>query len=156
MLFRKALPEDALFIAEALKDILALHARGREDIFRSTGAKYKKDAVLDMLTQPNKHIFVAVDENTVCGYAICELMIKRDNPVHKDRTVFYLDDLYMLPSTRGKGSGKAFMDHLFDYAKSLGCDSFELNVWEFDGSATEFYKKCGMTTQRRIMEKKLK
>ena len=155
MMFRKALPEDAAFIAEALKDILALHARGREDIFRSNGAKYNESAVLDMLSQPQKHVFVAVNNNVLCGYAICELLKIENNPVLKNRVVFYLDDLYLLPETRGTGCGKMFMDYLFNYAKSLECDSFELNVWEFDGSATEFYKKCGMTTQRQTMEKKL-
>ena len=156
MIFRRALPEDTSFIAEALKDILILHARGREDIFRSTGAKYDEIAVLEMLSQPNKFIFVAVNNNNICGYAICELLTIENNTVLKDRVVFYLDDLYLLPETRGTGCGKKFMDYLFEYAKSLGCNSFELNVWEFDGSATGFYKKCGMTTQRRIMEKPLK
>lgn len=156
MHFRKATVSDADFISEALKDILALHATGRGDIFRPCGAKYDKNAVIKLLSEEDKHLFVAVEGETVCGYAICYINIKKDDPVLKDRTVFYLDDLYILPSFRGKGSGKAFMDHLLDYAKQLDCDSFELNVWEFDGSATVFYKKCGMTTQRRIMEKPLK
>ncbi len=155
MLFRKAQKSDSLFIAECLKDILSLHARGREDIFKNCGGKYTACDIEKMLDEKDIYIFVAEDAGEKLGYAICYYKEIKSDPVLKDRTVFYLDDLYMLPSTRGKGSGKAFMDYLFDYAKSLGCDSFELNVWEFEGSATDFYKKCGMTTQRRTMEKKL-
>lgn len=156
MLFRKANKEDCLFIAEALKDILALHANGRGDIFRSAGAKYDKCSVEKQLNEMDKHIFVAEESGVLYGYAICNTVIKKDDAVLKDRKIFYLDDLYILPSCRGKGEGKAFMDFLFGYAKNNDFDTFELNVWEFDGSATTFYEKCGMTTQRRIMEKKLK
>ena len=156
MLFRKANKEDCTFIAESLKDILALHASGRGDIFRSSGAKYDKNAVEKQLNDTDKHIFVADEKGVLCGYAICNTIINMDNAVLKDRKVFYLDDLYILPSYRGKGTGKAFMDFLFNYAMKKNFDTFELNVWEFDGSATAFYEKCGMTTQRRIMEKKLK
>lgn len=45
MHFRKATVSDADFISEALKDILALHATGRGDIFRPCGAKYDKNAL---------------------------------------------------------------------------------------------------------------
>ena len=40
MLFRKAEKSDSLFIAMCLEDILALHAKGREDIFKGCGGKY--------------------------------------------------------------------------------------------------------------------
>ena len=155
MLFRKAVKDDSAFIAESLKAILSLHAKGREDIFRSSGAKYTAEDIVNMLSDTDTHIFVAEENGVLYGYAICYIVIKKDDPVFKDRAVFYLDDLYVLPETRGKGIGHKFMDFLFGYAKECGCRSFELNVWEFDGSATGFYKKCGMTTQKRTMEKKL-
>lgn len=155
MIFRKAVSEDSLFIAESLKDILALHAAGRGDIFRSEGAKYGEADIIKMLDEDNKYVFVVQNNGTLCGYAICNAVIKKDHPVLKDRKVFYLDDLYLLPSCRGKGTGRAFMDFLTDFAQKQGFEYFELNVWEFDGSASSFYEKCGLTTQRRIMEKKL-
>ena len=155
MLFRKAVKDDSAFIAESLKAILSLHAKGREDIFRSSGAKYTAEDIENMLFDTDTHIFVVEKNDVLYGYAICYKLIKKDDPVLMDRTVFYLDDLYVVPETRGNGIGHKFMDFLFGYAKECGCQSFELNVWEFDGSATGFYEKCGMTTQRRIREKKL-
>lgn len=155
MLFRKAVKYDSAFIAESLKAILSLHAKGREDIFRSSGAKYTAEDIENMLSDTDTHIFVAEKNGVLYGYAICYKLIKKDDPVLMDRTVFYLDDLYVVPETRGNGIGRKFMDFLFGYAKECGCQFFELNVWEFDGGATGFYEKCGMTTQRRTMEKKL-
>ena len=155
MLFRKAVKDDSAFIAESLKAILSLHAKGREDIFRSSGAKYTAEDIENMISDTDTHIFVAEKNGVLYGYAICYKLIKKDDPVLMDRTVFYLDDLYIVPETRGNGIGHKFMDFLFGYAKECGCQSFELNVWEFDGSATGFYEKYGMTTQRRTMEKKL-
>lgn len=155
MVYRKALKSDCIFISECLKDILSLHAKGRADIFKNCGGKYTADDIEKMLNEKDVHIFVAEESGEKLGYAICYYKEIKNDPVLKDRTVFYLDDLYVLPKTRGKGAGNGFMEYLFEYAKSLNCRSFELNVWEFDGSATPFYEKCGMTTQRRIMEKKL-
>ena len=155
MLYRKAQRSDSVFIAECLKDILSLHARGREDIFKDCGGKYTAFDIEKMLCDDNIHIFVAEETGEKLGYAICYYKEIKNDPVLKDRRIFYLDDLYLLPVTRGKGAGNGFMEYLFAYARSLGCTSFELNVWEFDGSATGFYKKCGMTTQKQIMEKKL-
>lgn len=155
MLFRKAVKDDSAFIAESLKAILSLHAKGREDIFRSSGAKYTAEDIENMLSDTDTHIFVAEKNGVLYGYAICYKLIKKDDPVLIDRAVFYLDDLYVVPETRGNGIGRKFMDFLFGYAKKCGCQFFELNVWEFDDSATGFYEKCGMATQRRTMEKKL-
>ncbi len=153
MLYRKALKTDTLFIAECLKDILALHANGREDIFNLAGGKYTASDIENMLGEDNIHIFIAEDCGEKLGYAICYVKEIKNDAVLKDRVIFYLDDLYLLPVSRGKGGGNGFMEFLLDYAKSLGCDSFELNVWEFDGSAVGFYKKCGFQTQKRTMEK---
>ena len=155
MLFRKAEKSDSLFIAMCLEDILALHAKGREDIFKGCGGKYTAYDIENMLEEENVHIFLAEESGEKLGYAICYYKEIKNDAVLKDRKIFYLDDLYLLPATRGMGAGNRFMEYLFAYAKDLGCTSFELNVWEFDGSATGFYKKCGMTTQKQIMEKKL-
>ena len=155
MLFRKAVKNDSAFIAESLKAILSLHAKGREDIFKNCGGKYTALDIEKMLDERDIHIFVAEESGENLGYAICYYKEIKNDPVLKDRVIFYLDDLYLLPATRGMGAGNGFMEYLFAYGKDLGCTSFELNVWEFDGSATGFYEKCGMTTQRRTMEKKL-
>ena len=45
MVYRKALKSDCVFIAECLKDILSLHARGRKDIFKNCGGKYTADDI---------------------------------------------------------------------------------------------------------------
>ncbi len=154
MIFRKAQKEDCPFIAEALKDILKIHCSGREDIFRNIGAKYSCEQVEIMLSEQDKLLYVAESNGTLCGYAICKIQ-HIESDILRPRKVFYLDDLYISKLCRGKGDGKTFMDFLVAEARALCCSSFELNVWEFKGGATEFYKKCGFTTQRRIMEKKI-
>ena len=67
----------------------------------------------------------------------------------------YLDDLCVMPEYRDRGIGHRFMNMLFDEAKKRGCDNFELNVWEFNSRAVSFYESCGLTVQRRRMEKRL-
>lgn len=155
MIFRTAVNSDASFIADALKDILKLHFDGRHDIFRFEGAKYSVEEIEKMIITDGTYIFVAEDNGVLCGYSICYDRSVANNYILRDRKIFYLDDLYILPSHRGEGTGKLFMDMLVSFAKNNGFESFELNVWEFPNSATDFYKKCGFVTQKRTMELKL-
>ncbi len=154
MLFRLAREGDCEYIAESLKEILKLHSVGRKDIFNNTGAKYSATDVKAMLSEENTCVYVAEDLTSLYGYAICKIKTINSS-VLKKRKVFYLDDLFVSPQARSKGLGKAFTEYLITQAKAMECVSFELNVWEFEGSATGFYEKCGFATQRRIMEMKL-
>ena len=40
-------------------------------------------------------------------------------------------------------------------AKELDCRRMELNCWDFNENAIDFYEAIGMNTQRRIMEKRI-
>jgi GNAT superfamily N-acetyltransferase len=55
----------------------------------------------------------------------------------------YLDDLYVIPSLRGKGIGKKLMNKVFDIAKIEKCNRVRWQVSKWNTSAIEFYKKIG-------------
>jgi len=59
----------------------------------------------------------------------------------------YLEDLYVSPSYRGVGAGKALLNHLAKIAISKGCGRFEWNVLDWNEPAIKFYQSIGAKPQ---------
>ena len=63
------------------------------------------------------------------------------------RNGIYLEDLYITPSSRGSGAGKALLKHLAKKAVDEGCGRFEWNVLDWNTPAIEFYESFGAKAQ---------
>lgn len=57
----------------------------------------------------------------------------------------YLEDLYVKPAWRGRGAGKAMLQHLATLAVERGCGRFEWSVLDWNQNAIRFYEKMGAT-----------
>jgi GNAT superfamily N-acetyltransferase len=55
----------------------------------------------------------------------------------------YLEDLFVKPSFRGKGIGKALLLHLAQIAVSENCGRFQWQVLDWNTPAIDFYKSLG-------------
>ena len=61
------------------------------------------------------------------------------------RPGLYLEDLYVQPAHRGRGLGKALLQHLGALAVERGCGRFEWSVLDWNENAIAFYEKMGAT-----------
>ena len=59
------------------------------------------------------------------------------------RPGLYLEDLFVRPTYRGKGLGKALFLHLARLAHEKGCGRMEWSVLDWNTPAIEFYKNMG-------------
>jgi GNAT superfamily N-acetyltransferase len=55
----------------------------------------------------------------------------------------YLEDLYVTPSHRNTGAGKALLQHLARVAVAEGCGRFEWSVLDWNEPALQFYRAIG-------------
>lgn len=59
----------------------------------------------------------------------------------------YLEDLYVRPTMRGKGIGKALLLELARMGKERGCGRLEWSVLDWNTPSIEFYKGLGAVAQ---------
>ena len=153
MNIRKATEGDIPAVLRLLGQISAVHEQGRPDIFKAV-TKYSRDDLIRIFDSDETPVFVA-DDSGVVGYAFCVVKTTVGNRLMHDSKMIYIDDLCVDESERGKGVGRQIFEYVEKYAKSIGCDSITLNVWEFNAAARRFYEARGMSPQKTVMEKKI-
>ena len=69
-----------------------------------------------------------------------------------DIKTFYIDDLCVDETMRGKHIGKELYEGAVLLAKREGCYNVTLNVWSCNPSAIRFYEGLGLIPQKIGME----
>ena len=137
-----------------LQQVGEVHHQIRPDLFRAGAQKYDEGALLALLADELRPIFIA-EEDGILGYCFCVLQITENDPVLCDRRVIYIDDLCVDETVRGKGVARALYDAVLAYGRENRFDAVTLNVWSGNDRAMHFYEKVGMKPQKVGMEMKL-
>ena len=150
MEIRKANVNDIPRLLVLLSEVLEVHAKLRPDLFVSDTTKYSTEDLELMLKDENKVIYVALINDYVTGYAMCEIRMPASNMY--PNKIFHLDDLCVDEKYRHQGIGKALYQKVVELAKQYNCYEITLNVWPGNEAAIKFYEKMGMKTRSIIME----
>ena len=152
MVIRRAEEKDIPGMLTLLQQVGQVHRDIRPDIFREDAQKYDRAALLALLEDPLRPIFVASEDHRVLGYCFCVHKSCKDHPIFLDRSELYIDDLCVDEGCRGSGIATALYDHVRSYAKESGCNVITLNVWCGNVGAMHFYGKMGMKERNITME----
>ena len=151
MKIRLATEKDIPRINDLLRQVLGVHYNARPDLFKERTKKYTDEELKGILNTPDTPVFVAEEERVV-GYVFCQIL-KTGNSVLKPVKTLYIDDLCVDEKERGKGIGGELYRYALAYAKEQNCYNLTLNVWAGNDSALKFYEKCGLGTQKTVLEK---
>jgi len=117
------------------------HAYG--EILSPEQLKYMLEQIYSLASLQNQlvalnHAFILVlDNNIPVGFASF-------SPKEKNRKIYRLHKIYVLPQQQGTGTGKLLLAHVINSIKSMGATSLELNVNRHN-TARLFYEKHGFT-----------
>jgi GNAT superfamily N-acetyltransferase len=89
--------------------------------------------------QPHLFAHVAQIDGSVVGMAIWFLNYSTWEGTHG----IYLEDLYVTPSARGAGCGRALLAHLAGICAERGYARLELSVLDWNAPAIGFYRALG-------------
>ncbi len=136
-----------------LRQVLSVHHKGRPDLFLPDAKKYTDCELKELLSDDLRPVFAAFgDKGEMLGYCFCIIKQHKNHNILTDVKTLYIDDLCVDESCRGQHIGKRLLEHVFCYAKSIGCYNVTLNVWAFNESAKKFYEACGFKPQKYEME----
>lgn len=151
MTIRQAKANDIPAILDLLGEILAVHHKGRPDIFKSSGSKYDHQQLTQLLDDPKQPVFVYEQEGEILGHLFCQIQEAKGSVLEPVKTLF-IDDLCVSSAARGQGLGEILMDFAKSYAKEQGCYNLTLDVWADNAGAVRFYERLGLEAQKMRME----
>jgi GNAT superfamily N-acetyltransferase len=134
MKIRPARRDEAAIILQLIKD-LAEYEKAPDEV------KATEKEILETIFAENPKVFcdfVEVDGD-IAGMAIWFLNYSTWQGKHG----IYLEDLYVRPEYRGRGYGKALLQHLASICNERGYGRFQWWVLDWNSPAIEFYRSLG-------------
>lgn len=139
-------------INELRKQVNDIHVEGRPDLFKPGFGDEIRDYAKVMMNNDNSDIIVVEREGVICGMACVECVDKPETPYSKGRRFYHVAEIAVDSNCRRQGVAKELFDFMVEDAKRRGIGRIELDVWEFNESAIEFYLAVGFKQTRRWME----
>jgi GNAT superfamily N-acetyltransferase len=93
----------------------------------------------------NMECAVAVDEGVIVGFTTYNLQ----NSTWSEGGHCYLEDLFVDPAVRGKGVGRALIDHVKSYAIENNCSRLYWNTDEDNATARKLYDTYTLESGKR-------
>ena len=132
---RRATPGDAAQVARLLHDFQA------EFDEPSPGLETLEDRYADLIR--SKEMIVLLIGDGPDGFT----QLRFRPWVYSAGLCAYLEELYVVPSLRGNGLGRALLEAAMDAARTEGAEQMELGTSEADTAARGLYESTGFTNR---------
>lgn len=127
---------------------LAMYERKQPEDIHVTEAALRKwafgpDRIFEALIArwDGEPVGMATYYTAFCGYLAAPLL--------------YLEDMFVLPNHRGKGTGTAILQKLALITKERGYCRMHLSVFNWNETALRLYEHVGMTIRKEIFQARL-
>lgn len=149
---REATAKDYDELCELFEEVDALHHDNLPHIFQTPNDSARRyDQYLGLMTDENVRLLVAeIDENLV-GFVH---IVLRDTPAHPifiPRNYVVVESIGVRSEYQNQGIGRMLMEAVHVWATEKGATSIELNVYEFNHKAINFYQRLGYELLSRKM-----
>ena len=96
---------------------------------------------------PKKNIYICENDGKIIGVV---LFTRHDtgDKLEKIKIYVQINEIAVLEEHRGEGIGQKLIGAVEDYAKSIGAQNLQLDVWGNNDSAIKFYEKKGFKLKK--------
>lgn len=117
----------------------------------------EEDIAFHLFEKKSAHCMLAFENDMAVGFALYFY----NYSTFLGKRGLYLEDLFVLPGSRGKGYGKMLLLHLVKIAADENCGRMEWSVLNWNQPAIDFYESLGAVpmnewTVYRLTEDKIK
>ena len=155
MSIRFAKYDDLEQVNKLRKQVNDLHVAARPETFKPGFPEELQEYIYTIFEDPLQKIIIYESDGAIRAYAVLNHITRPENPFMMVRDYLDIDELCVDREYRRKGIATQLIDFIKDYARSEGFDRVELNMWEFNNDALDFYESVGFSTFRRYLELKL-
>ncbi|MGZ8492482.1 MAG: N-acetyltransferase family protein [Gemmatirosa sp.] len=149
---RPARAGDADAVAAIAQEVHAIHVAALPHIFQPATATVATPADMARLAaQPGQLLLVAVDADTVVGYAHAEAQATPDTSYKRAAARLHVHAMAVTAAHRGRGVGQALLAAVRAEAAVRGMDGVSLEVYAFNDAARAFYEREGFVVERARM-----
>lgn len=152
---RIATIEDFDRINELRKQVNELHVNGRPDHFKAGWNEELQNHAKECIEVDNKDILVAERNGVICGFACVDYIDVPESPYRFAKHFYHVGEFGVDKTFHRQGVATELVQFMKKHAKEKGFSQIELDVWEFNPEAIEFYEAVGFSCIRRYMEMKL-
>lgn len=139
-------------VNELRKQVNDIHVEGRPDVFKAGFGSEMRDFAKVIISGENSNIIVAERSGVICGMASVDYVNKLETPFGNARRFYHVQEIAVDVKYRRQGVAKELLEFMIADAKKRNLGKIELDVWEFNDSAIEFYQAAGFRQTRRWLE----
>jgi GNAT superfamily N-acetyltransferase len=155
-IIREANQADYAGLCAIFAEVHALHLEALPHIFREPdGPALSAEFVDETIADQRAALFVAEREGQIIGLVYLSQDEAPNQPILMPRRYVSIHTLAVRKDCRHAGVGRALMERAHRWAYDQGVYEIELNVWEFNTLAIEFYEQLGYATASRKMSTQL-
>ncbi len=149
---RTATPEDYETVAPIYESVLAHHVTPLPERFtQGPVLALSPQRFLEIITQPGSTVLVAEIATSIVGCAIVSIERSPEDDMYVPRSYAKVHLVGVLANARGRGIGRALMQHIHVWTLERSVREVELVVWEFNTDARHLYEALGYQTISRRM-----
>ena len=147
MNLRRATSSDAAAVGRIHVESWNVAYRGimPDDVIAKTDLVYRTTFWAERIADRDWPVFV-IEHDGEC-VAFCQMIPSKD-PDDDPTQVGHITSLHVLPQLRGRGHGRALMDHVLDEFRNRGYSTVTLWVLEQNRAARRFYERYGFRQDR--------
>ncbi|HZH04723.1 MAG TPA: GNAT family N-acetyltransferase [Myxococcaceae bacterium] len=133
-MIRSATPDDVPAIARLIRGLAEYEKLSSHCVFEDSDLRAQLFGA-----RPGAEVLMAEEEGRAVGFAL----FFQSFSTFLARPGLYLEDLFVLPSERGRGHGKALFQRLAQIAVERGYGRFEWSVLNWNEPSIRFYRAMG-------------
>ena len=150
---REAQASDIKAISHLLTAGAELHHQALPLLHSPPDLAATEQFITHIVQDEQTHVLVGELDGHVAGFV--QFRVMTSGPPMVIRSYVSVSSLVVQEAYRRQGLGQALMQHVHQWAEKHGLAEVDLNVYEFNTQAIEFYEKLGYQTISRRMKRNL-